>query len=154
MGAAYFYHLTEDPLEKALPLLLGKAIEAGWKVEVRGTDSDRMAKLDVSLWNLAATDFLPHGIAGGPHDADQPILLTTAPNDANGANCIVSVYGASLTPDEVQSAERSMVVFDGTDGEAVQTARDAWKLLTGQGCTAQYWAQEHGRWTKKAETSA
>ena len=38
MGAAFFYHLTRRPLEHTLPLLLGKALQAGWRVAVRGTD--------------------------------------------------------------------------------------------------------------------
>ena len=37
MGAAYFYHLTRRPLEATLPMLLGKAQQAGWRVAVRGT---------------------------------------------------------------------------------------------------------------------
>ncbi|OUD10780.1 DNA polymerase III subunit chi [Marivivens niveibacter] len=153
MGAAYFYHLTEDSLEHALPILLGKALEAGWRVEVRGTDPDRLARLDVELWKGAGPSFLPHGIAGGPHDADQPILLTTAVNNTNNASCIVSVHGAVLSSEEVKTADRAMVVFDGHDGTSVQIARDAWKQLTGAGTTAQYWAQEGGRWVKKAETA-
>ena len=36
MGAAYFYHLTERPLEATLPVLLGKALEAGWRVAQEG----------------------------------------------------------------------------------------------------------------------
>ena len=32
MGAAYFYHLTETPLERTLPMLLGKCRDAGWRV--------------------------------------------------------------------------------------------------------------------------
>ena len=36
MGAAYFYHLTAAPLEQTLPMLIGKAQGAGWRVVVRG----------------------------------------------------------------------------------------------------------------------
>ena len=77
MGDVYFYHLTRQPLEHTLPALLGKARQAGWRIAVRGTDAARMAWLDDQLWLGADDAFLPHGLAGGPHDADQPILLTT-----------------------------------------------------------------------------
>ena len=77
MGAVYFYHLTRRPLEHTLPTLLDKARGAGWRVAVRGPDPDRLAWLDEKLWLGPEDRFLPHGLAGGPHDAAQPILLTT-----------------------------------------------------------------------------
>ncbi|MEP5197776.1 MAG: DNA polymerase III subunit chi, partial [Roseobacter sp.] len=42
MGKAMFYHLTRRPMEDTLTMLLGKARQAGWRVLVRGTDSDRL----------------------------------------------------------------------------------------------------------------
>ena len=32
MGAAYFYHLTRQPLESTLPILLGRALDQNWRV--------------------------------------------------------------------------------------------------------------------------
>ena len=69
MGAAYFYHLTRRPLEATLPLLLEKALAAGWRVAVRGVDAARLDRLDARLWLGPEDGFLPHGRAGGPHDA-------------------------------------------------------------------------------------
>ncbi|WP_333712259.1 DNA polymerase III subunit chi [Yoonia sp.] len=150
MGAVYFYHLTETPLEVTLPVLLGKAREAGWRVLVRGTDRAVMDRLDAVLWERPEDGFLPHGQAGGPHDAAQPILLGDAP--ADGFACVMSVTGAAVTADEVAACARVCIIFDGQDGDAVQQARDQWKNLTAAGCPAQYWAQDGGRWVKKAET--
>lgn len=150
MGAAYFYHLTRQPLEQTLPLLLGKARQAGWRIAVRGTDADRMVWLDERLWLGPDDEFLPHGIAGGPHDADQPILLTTGAA-ANTPQCLMTVDGAEVAAEEVSASERVCVLFDGNDPQAVQRARDQWKSLTDAGCAAQYWSEESGRWEKKAE---
>lgn len=151
MGAAYFYHLTRAPLEVTLPLLLDKARGAGWRVAVRGRDPARLDWLDQKLWLLADDGFVPHGMAGGPHDADQPILLTTGAA-ANGAACVMAIDGAAVAPDEVQAMERVCILFDGNDPAAVQAARVQWKALTDAGCAAQYWSEESGRWEKKAET--
>lgn len=152
MGAVYFYHLTSASLEQTLPMLLEKSRAAGWAVEVRGRDDDgAMKRLDAALWKGPAESFLPHGVAGGDHDADQPILLTSGQTATNAPACVMSVHGADLTPEEVQSHERCCILFDGYDEEAVAHARTQWKALTGAGCSAQYWAQEDGRWTKKAE---
>lgn len=151
MGAVYFYHLTQASVEQTLPVLLSKSREAGWVVEVRGVDSGAMERLDKALWTGPPESFLPHGLAGGEHDADQPILLTVAAGAANAPTCLMSVHGADISPEEVQAAERVCVLFDGHDGDALAKAREQWKALTGAGCPAQYWSQDSGRWEKKAE---
>lgn len=151
MGAAFFYHLTHASLEQTLPMLLEKSRAAGWVVEVRGTERSVMERLDQSLWTGPPESFLPHGLAGGEQDADQPILLTSGGAAANAPSCVMSVHGADISAAEVQAAERVCVLFDGHDGDAVAKARIQWKALTDAGCSAQYWAQDDGRWIKKAE---
>ncbi len=151
MGAVFFYHMTRTPLEATLPLLLAKALEAGWRVAVRGTDPYRLAWLDDKLWLGGDESFLPHGIAGGAHDADQPVLLTTGADRANGAACVMAVDGADVEAGEAAELERVCILFDGNDPVAVEKARGQWRDLTGAGVAAQYWSQESGRWEKKAE---
>ncbi|MEO0567406.1 MAG: DNA polymerase III subunit chi [Pseudomonadota bacterium] len=152
MGAVYFYHLTRQPLERTLPMLLEKARGAGWRVLVRGTDKARLDWLDEKLWLGPEEGFLAHGRAGGPHDARQPVLLTDSRGIAvNEAQCLMSVDGAEVTSEEVASFERACILFDGNDEAATAHARTQWKALTDAGCAAQYWSEESGRWEKKAE---
>ncbi|MEO1176946.1 MAG: DNA polymerase III subunit chi, partial [Pseudomonadota bacterium] len=113
MGAAYFYHLTRRPMEETLAMLLGKARQAGWRVIVRGRDQNRMEWLDEKLWLGSDEGFLPHGLAGGPHDDLQPILLTTGTASSAEAQCIMSVDGADVTADEIDRLDRVCVLFDG-----------------------------------------
>lgn len=152
MGEAYFYHMTRAPVEETLPVLLGKALDAGWRVVVRGRDAAQLDWLDQRLWLGPDDGFLPHGRAGGPHDADQPVLLTTEAGAANGAACLVSVDGAEVGAEEVAAGVRTMVLFDGNDPAAVETARGQWRALTDAGTKAKYWSQESGRWEMKAES--
>lgn len=151
MGKALFYHLTDQPLEATAPTLLRKSLEAGWHVAVRGTSPDRLSWLDEKLWLQGDGSFLPHGQAGGPHDADQPILLTQGPAH-NAARCLMSIDGAEATAEDVEQFERVWILFDGMDEAAVSHARVQWKTLTGAGCSAEYWGQEGSRWVKKAES--
>lgn len=153
MGEAYFYHLTMTPLEVTLPNLLSKALGAGWKVALRGTEPGRMDWLDQKLWLGREEDFLPHGLAGGDHDALQPILLTMG-DAGNDPACLMTVDGAEVAAEEVQQMARTCVLFDGNDPDAVNRARVQWKRLTDAGCGAKYWAEEDGRWTMKAEKAA
>lgn len=152
MAVARFYHLTRDPPEGLLPLLIGKAQEIGLAVALRGTDRARMEAFDRLLW--LGEGFLPHGLAGGPQDADQPCLLvwdqTPAPELPNRPGCLVTLDGAEVLAAEAQALERLCIVFDGTDEAAVARARDQWRALTGAGVSAEYWSRESGRWDCKA----
>jgi DNA polymerase-3 subunit chi len=152
MGAAYFYHLTQRSEADTLRMLLAKSLEQGWKVAVRGTDQGRMEALDRALWLGPEDAFIPHGLAGGPHDADQPVLLTLSPDAPNAATCVMSVQGADVGADEVAALTRVCVLFDGNDEDALQRARGQWKTLKDAGASAQYWSEASGRWEKKAET--
>ncbi|TMM54791.1 DNA polymerase III subunit chi [Sulfitobacter sabulilitoris] len=152
MGTAMFYHLTQRPMEETLAMLLGKARGAGWRVAVRGTDAGRMTWLDERLWLGAEDAFVPHGLAGGPHDALQPVLLTTGREAPNGASCLMAVDGAPVEPSEVADLERVCVLFDGNDAEALDVARRQWKAMKDARMPAQYWSEDSGRWEKKSET--
>ena len=152
MGDVYFYHLTQAPVETTLATLLGKSLQAGWRVAVRGTDAGRLKWLDEKLWLGADDGFLPHGVEGGPHDAEQPVLLTMG-QAANAPDCLMSVDGAEVGAEEVAALTRVCILFDGHDPDAVQHARGQWKTLTDAGASAQYWSQESGRWEKRAESA-
>ncbi|MBP0481013.1 DNA polymerase III subunit chi [Sagittula salina] len=152
MGNVLFYHLTRQPLDVTLSMLLGKSLERGWRVVVRGADAGRLEWLDQRLWLQPEDGFLPHGLAGGPHDAAQPVLLTAQPELPNDPACLMALDGAEISLDEVDRLDRSCILFDGQDGAAVQMARGQWKALTGAGAKAQYWSEESGRWEKKAES--
>jgi len=152
MSSVFFYHLTESPLSDVLPVLISKARQAGWRICLRGRNPLMMEQLDQRLWTTGPDEFLPHGLAGGPFDADQPVLLTTGAESSNKAQCLMLVDGAEVDPSEVAGLERAMILFDGFDPDAVAHARTQWKAVTGAAVAAQYWAQEDGRWVKKAES--
>lgn len=156
MARALFYHLTAEPVEALLPVLIGKALEAGLRVAVRGAGPERMAALDLALWQ--GDGFLPHGLAGGPHDADQPALLvactTPAPELPNRPACLIALDGTAVAPAEAAALDRVLVVFDGADPAQLAAARGQWKALTSAGLAAEYWNREGGRWTCKARHPA
>ncbi|MEP3845034.1 MAG: DNA polymerase III subunit chi [Paracoccaceae bacterium] len=153
MGAAYFYHLTRRPLEDTLSMLLAKSMQAGWRVAVRGPNVERLAWLDEKLWLGPEEGFLPHGLAGGAHDALQPVLLTQGPA-GNDPQCVMAIDGAEISADELSGLERACVLFDGNDAQALDVARGQWKTLKESGASAHYWSEDSGRWEMKAQTGA
>ena len=151
MAEVYFYHLTTSPLEQALPDLLEKVRANTWRALIRGTDAARLTHLDAQLWQYRDDTFLAHGIAGGDHDTHQPILITTETDNTNQSEILLLVHGAKTTTTEVAAFTRVCLMFNGNDETELNAAREDWKTLTDAGIPAQYWAQENGRWTKKAE---
>ncbi|MEO9820854.1 MAG: DNA polymerase III subunit chi [Paracoccaceae bacterium] len=151
MGAVYFYHLTRRPLEDTLSMLLAKAMQAGWRVAVRGSKVERLTWLDEKLWLGPEEGFLPHGMAGGAHDTLQPVLLTQGPA-GNDPQCVMAIDGAEVSADELTGLERACVLFDGNDAQALDVARGQWKKLKESGASSQYWSEESGRWEMKAQT--
>lgn len=152
MGTAVFYHLTRSTREATLATILPRAFAAGWRVMVRGTDRAALEALDSQLWVTPQESFLPHGLEGGPHDRDQPILLGLGVAE-NGAQALALIDGAEPLGGEEQM-ERIWVLFDGANEVAVQAARGMWSRLTGIGMAAQYWSEETGRWVMKTEKKA
>jgi DNA polymerase-3 subunit chi len=151
MPEVFFYHLTSSPLEQTLPQLLERTMQNNWRVLVRSGDAALLPALDERLWGGNSPQFLPHGIGGGKHDADQPILLTSDSGNANGARALMLVHGAKTSSDEVQQFDRVSILFNGNDAAAVDDARAEWKILTDAGVAAKYWSQASGRWEMKAE---
>lgn len=154
MGTVMFFHLMQSAPADTLSVNAPRALGQGWRVLVRGTDRAALDRLDADLWLKGGEEsFLPHGVEGGPHDADQPVLLGLgAP--VNGAKVIALVDGAAATDVEIAMMERVWVLFDGNDPDRLQAARGQWKAMTGAGHAAQYWSEESGRWEKKAESAA
>ena len=90
-------------------------------------------------------------MAGGPHDAHQPVILRAAdaPPAANAPECLMALDGTEVTPAEALALTRVCIIFDGNDSMAVDRARDQWRALTGAGVAAEYWSEAGGRWEKK-----
>lgn len=148
-----FYHLTRKGLDETLTTILTRALAQDWRVMVRSPDPALTEHLDAKLWLGPEDSFLPHGIAGGPHDALQPVLLGAGPV-ANAAQGLVLLAGAQASEPEAATLARIWLIFDGADPAALQSARLEWTRMTNWGLGAQYWSDETGAWVKKTEKAA
>src|SRR5205809_321355 len=55
-----FYHLTSTTLDQALPKLLEKALQGGFKAVVRAGSDTEAERLCGLLWSYDQDSFLPH----------------------------------------------------------------------------------------------
>lgn len=149
MTDVLFYHLERRPLEDALPILLEKSLERGWRCVVQCGSAERRDALDAHLWTYSDASFLPHGTDAQPRPERQPVLLTVAAANANGAHVRFLVDGADIA--DADGYVRVVHMFDGRDDDAVASARDKWRTAKAAGHTLTYWQQdENGRWVRKA----
>lgn len=144
-----FYHLSESVLEDALPALLEKSVERGWRAVVQTGSEERRDALDQHLWLYRDDSFLAHGLDHEPQVAEQPVVLTAETGNPNGAHIRFLVDGA--LPPALEEYERAVFMFDGNDEGQIETARDHWKTLKGRGHSVTYWQQTpERRWERKA----
>jgi DNA polymerase-3 subunit chi len=150
MTEILFYHLRRQPIERALPALLEKSLERGWRVVVQAASEERVDALDSHLWTYRDDSFLPHGVWREPDAREQPILLTINDDNPNGASVRFLIDGTAV-PADASAYERIVVLFDGDDPEAVNDARTRWTEAKQSGFDVTYWQpDERGRWQRKA----
>ncbi len=144
-----FYHLLHTRLEAALPRLLSKALDQGMRAVVMAGSAERVKVLDGALWTFDQNSFLPHGTAREGRPEAQPVYLTAAEENPNGASLLVLTDG--VEHGFIGAFERCLELFDGNDAGAVEAARSRWKKLKDAGHDLAYWQQtDHGGWEKKA----
>ena len=144
----WFYHLERTSLDRVLPDLLEKTLEKGWRACVRVGNDERLKALDDLLWTYRQDSFLPHGTKADGFDADQPIYLTSTPDNPNDADILFLVDGARMS--DPQAFKRCITIFDARDTEAVEDARGAWKQAKADGYEVTYWQQtSKGGWQRQ-----
>lgn len=142
-----FYHLTVLPLERALPRLLEKILEAKKRAVILCATEDRLNYLNSALWTLGKLSFIPHGSEKEGFAEDQPIWLTLKDENPNQAQFLIQTEGVASP--SLASYERCLDLFDGNDEEAVAQARKRWTMYKDQRHTMTYWKQSAtGTWEK------
>jgi DNA polymerase-3 subunit chi len=150
MTELLFYHLQGRRLEGALPPLLEKSLERGWRVVVQAGSEERIEALDALLWTYNDDSFLPHGTARDHDGGEQPIVLTLGEDNPNQANVRFLLDGVDV-PSDAGSYQRVVLLFDGDDPDAVTAARACWQDARTKGFATTYWRQDaHGRWECQA----
>ncbi|MBT3907805.1 MAG: DNA polymerase III subunit chi [Rhodospirillales bacterium] len=149
MTSVAFYHLQKWPLDRALPKLLEKTVEAGKRAIVMAGSDDKIEALNGLLWTYENDSWLPHGSRKDGAPEDQPVWLTTNDENPNQSQFLFLTDGASS--DHVGEFERCFELFDGEDDAAVSAAREHWKTYKDAGYDLTYWQQtDRGGWEEKA----
>ncbi|MXP25027.1 DNA polymerase III subunit chi [Altererythrobacter indicus] len=137
-----FWQLSEDPVERVIPLIARRTREAGEKLLVVSTVGEQLEKIDRSLWEMLPDAFLAHGYADQPHAERQPLLLGQECQAQNGARFIAFADGEWR--DEALQYQRTFLLFG---DDRIGHARECWKALGKvDGLKRKFWRQEDGKW--------
>lgn len=147
MTEVRFYHLTRQPLTRALPQLLEKSMARGMRAVVMAGSAERVEALNAALWTYGEGSFLPHGSAADGFAERQPIWLTAAEENPNSARVLMLTDGAVASA--LSTYELVCEIFDGNDDVATQAARARWKEYLAAGHALTYWQQGETGWEKK-----
>jgi len=136
-----FYQLTRDPAEWVVPLLARSALAAGERLLVIAEDPAALGRISNALWQRVPDSFLAHGLAGGAHDARQPILLSHTTEATNGARFVALADGRWR---DVAAMERVFLLFP---PDLIDDARATWRMLgSREGVERRFWVQDGGKW--------
>ena len=136
-----FYQLNRDPVEKVVPLLAAKVLEAGDRLVVVSGDAEQRAALSQALWERE-TAFLAHGMAGEPCEARQPLVLGGDCNTLSGAQTALIADGVWRA--EAETFERVILLLA---AEQTVDARQLWVTLESKGHAMRIFKQrEDGGW--------
>ena len=147
MARVDFYRLTRDPVERVLPALATRILGAGDRLLVVAAPAMQRQAIDEALWTLQPASFLPHGAAGSPDEAIEPILIagTIDPAPANGARLVALADGEWRG--EALGFDRVFLLFDNS---RIDDARTLWRTLAARDdIDNRFWKQdENGRWSE------
>ena len=150
MTDVWFYHLEKQPLEHVLPRIVAKAIERGLPLVIETPSQDHITKISDMLWAAEDVAFLPHGFEGDGQDEMQPVWLTSGSENPNDSKMRIYTHGA--IPSDISMLSRAMLMFDGNDQQALDSARAEWKRHKADGHSVSYWRQdESGKWQDQAK---
>ncbi|WP_196793552.1 DNA polymerase III subunit chi [Bartonella tamiae] len=148
MTEILFYHLTRSTLDEALPGLVERSLQRGWKASIQCLSEERCTHLDNHLWAYSEDSFIGHGTHNDCDHDLQPVYLTTREDNPNHSTVRFLLEGAFCT--NVDKYQRLVVMFEGDDHDLVRLTREHWKHYRDQNHTLTYWQQtENGRWEKK-----
>lgn len=137
-----FYQLLKTPLEKALPKLVEKIYQGGYRTLIVCENQAQVELLNTVLWTFSPGAFIPHGCEGLPKH--QPIWLTTELVNANEANLVILTNGQYVKTKEF---EKCIDIFDGNDEKSLKNARERYTDYKNSGFKMAFWRQnETGGW--------
>ncbi|MCF8033981.1 MAG: DNA polymerase III subunit chi [Desulfarculaceae bacterium] len=113
-------------LEQAAARLAAAHHRAGSRVLVLAVDQAQAELLDRALWSFEQNSFLPHAQAGGPDQAEEPILIATTLDNPNQATVLIAAAPLAELPGGFPHFIQLLPL---DDEPGLQTCRECYRAL-------------------------
>ncbi|MEW5911263.1 MAG: DNA polymerase III subunit chi [Thermodesulfobacteriota bacterium] len=85
-------------LAQAAGRLAAVHLAQGRRVLILARDQAQAQELDLGLWTYEPDSFLPHALAGGPDQDQEPVLIATEAANPNQATVLIAAKGLEQMP--------------------------------------------------------
>jgi len=118
------------PLEQAAARVAAAHRRAGRKVLILASDPAQAELLDRALWTYDQNSFLPHARAGGPDQAEEPVLIATDLANPNQAPVLIAATPLAQMPGDFA---HFVQLLPTGDEAGLQTCRECYRALNEAG---------------------
>lgn len=103
----------------------------GRKLLIVAQDQAEAQNMDERLWTYEQNSFVPHAVAGGPDQDQEPVLIDLKPGNSNGADVLISLH----LPGEPLSQDFNLIILmiPNEDGPELKACRDLYAKLRDAG---------------------
>jgi DNA polymerase-3 subunit chi len=142
-----FYHVQKLEKDAAIPALVSKAYDSGYRIVVLTESEQQTKKINELLWTWKDDSFLPHGTDKDEKPEDHPIWISSKNKNPNNATMVLLTAPALET--SLDDYELCCIMIDGQKPDDIEKGRIKWKELKEKGASLSYWQQENtGTWKK------
>lgn len=126
---AEFVNLKQAGLapERAAAVIAARHQAQGRRVLVLAADAGQAAQVDRLLWTLAPASFVPHALAGGPDQDQEPVLIAHEPGNPNAATVLVLMRPPEDLPAEAWP--ELVLLLPAEEGPELARCREHYRAL-------------------------
>ena len=100
----------------------------GRRVMILARDQDQAQELDRLLWTFDQGSFLPHALAGGPDQENEPVLVACAPANLNAAQVLILAWPLEDPP--LEAYQHLVYLVPAQDGPELAACRQRYRRFS------------------------
>jgi DNA polymerase-3 subunit chi len=103
----------------------------GRRVLILAADELQAQETDRALWSFDPASFLPHALAGGPDQAEEPVLIAQSAANLNQAQVLITLAPLAVDAKEIRAFKLLIDFVPVEEGPGLAAARQRYKLWQG-----------------------
>lgn len=125
------FYCIEEEVNNFLYNFLSKLVDKEKRVFIYSENSEKMEKLDNTLWTMKKIDFLPHLLYSDEGVEDTPIMISNKKENKNNSNFIlISSYFDDI--DFLNSFEKIFYIFSPVSQTIIEYTKNSWDKYKNQ----------------------